>query len=50
MRVTLVHVHVKPDRVLDFIAACRLNCEASVRKPGNRRCDVLQSSGDPCKL
>ncbi|HNH89004.1 MAG TPA: antibiotic biosynthesis monooxygenase [Thiobacillaceae bacterium] len=27
--------------------ACRLNHEASVREPGNRRFDVLQDSADP---
>lgn len=43
MHVTLVHVQVKPDRIDDFIAATRLNHEASIREPGNRRFDVLQS-------
>lgn len=47
MHVTLVHVHVKPGHDADFIAATRLNHEASVREPGNRRFDVLQSPGDP---
>jgi autoinducer 2-degrading protein len=50
MHVTLVHVQVKPDHVADFIAACRLNHEASVREPGNRRFDVLQSADDPVKF
>lgn len=47
MHVTLVHVQVKPDYIDDFIAATRLNHEASVREDGNRRFDVLQSSGNP---
>lgn len=45
--VTLVHVHVKPDRVEAFLAASRSNHEGSVAEPGNRRFDVLQSSDDP---
>ena len=47
MHVTLVHVHVKKDHVNDFIEACRRNHEASVKEPGNRRFDILQSSDDP---
>jgi autoinducer 2-degrading protein len=47
MHVTLVHVHVKAGYEADFIAATRLNHEASVREPGNRRFDVLQSPDDP---
>lgn len=47
MQVTLVHVHVKPEFVDDFIAATHENHEHSVREPGNRRFDVLQSPVDP---
>ncbi|MGR9086590.1 MAG: antibiotic biosynthesis monooxygenase [Gammaproteobacteria bacterium] len=43
MHVTLVHVHVNPDHIGDFIDATRLNHEASIREAGNRRFDVLQS-------
>jgi len=43
MHVTLVHVWVRPDHVQDFIAACRDNHLASIKEPGNRRFDVLQS-------
>ena len=46
MHVTLVHVHVKPEHVTDFIEATRNNHEASVRESGNRRFDVLQSRED----
>jgi len=46
MHVTLVHVQVKPESIDAFINACRLNHEASIREPGNRRFDVLQSAGD----
>ena len=47
MHVTLVHVHVKPGHVDDFIRVSQTNHEASVREPGNRRFDVLQSHDDP---
>ncbi len=50
MQVTLVHVHVKPDRVEDFIEATRKNHEASIQESGNRRFDVLQSADDPARF
>jgi autoinducer 2-degrading protein len=50
MQVTIVHVHVKKEHINDFIEACRLNHEASVKEPGNRRFDVLQSDNDPAKF
>jgi autoinducer 2-degrading protein len=50
MQVTIVNVSVKPAHVDDFIEASRLNHEASVKEPGNRRFDVLQSSDDPTKF
>jgi (4S)-4-hydroxy-5-phosphonooxypentane-2,3-dione isomerase len=50
MHVTIVHVHVKPERVADFIEACRRNHEGSVGEPGNRRFDVLQSPDDPTRF
>lgn len=43
MHVTLVHVHVKPEHIDDFIAASKLNHDASIQEPGNRRFDILQS-------
>lgn len=46
MQVTLVHVRVKPESVPAFIEATRLNHEASVQEPGNRRFDVLQDPAD----
>ena len=50
MQVTIVHVWVKRDRVDDFIEATRLNHEASLEEPGNRRFDVLQDDSDPTKF
>ena len=50
MRVTLVHVHVKPQHIEEFIAACRANHEASVQEPGNLRFDVIQQEDDPTRF
>ncbi len=50
MHVTIVHVHVKPEHIEDFIAATRENHLASVREPGNLRFDVLQSEEDPARF
>jgi autoinducer 2-degrading protein len=47
MHVTLVHVQVDPAHIDDFITATRLNHEASIQEPGNRRFDVLQSPENP---
>ena len=47
MHVALVHVHVKPQHVDEFIRATRINHEHSIREPGNLRFDVLQSADDP---
>ena len=46
MHVTLVHVRVKLQYIDAFIAATRVNHEASIMEPGNRRFDVLQAPGD----
>ncbi|HYC84948.1 MAG TPA: antibiotic biosynthesis monooxygenase [Chryseosolibacter sp.] len=50
MIVTLVHVHVKPEYVGEFIAATRENHLNSVKEPGNLRFDILQDSLDPSKF
>ncbi len=47
MHVTLVHVHIEPESLDAFIAACRLNHEGSTAEAGNRRFDILQDAGDP---
>lgn len=47
MHVTLVKIAVKPECVDAFIAATRANHEGSVREPGCRRFDVLQSPDNP---
>jgi len=50
MYVTLVQVHVKPDKVTDFIEASIENARESIKEPGNIRFDVLQSAEDPTKF
>ena len=50
MNVTIVHVRVKPEHIVEFVEATRLNHEASVREPGNRRFDVLQSADEPTRF
>lgn len=50
MYVTLVHVHVQPEHLAEFIEATRINHEASVQEAGNRRFDVLQSVEDPTRF
>ena len=50
MIVTFVHVWVKPDKVQDFIEACKINHQASIQEPGNLRFDVLQDASDPNKF
>ena len=50
MHVTLVHVHVRPEHVDDFVAATSANHEASTREHGNRRFDVLRSVEDPTRF
>ena len=46
MHVTLVHVHVKPECLEAFLAATRLNHEASIQESGNRRFDILQNPAE----
>ena len=50
MHITLVHVHVKPQHIDDFLTATRSNHEASLREDGNLRFDVLQSAEDPSRF
>lgn len=47
MFVTLVYIHVEADFVDRFVAASRLNHDASVREPGNLRFDILESTEYP---
>jgi len=47
VHVTFVYVQVKTEYIDDFLAATRLNHEASINEAGNRRFDVLQSPDNP---
>jgi len=50
MHVTIVYATVKKEHIDDFIEASRLNHEGSVKEPGNRRFDVVQSTEDPTRF
>ena len=50
MIVTCVHVYVKKDHLIEFIAACEKNHRNSVEEPGNMRFDLLQSKEDPTRF
>ncbi len=50
MHVTLVHIHVKLDHIVDFIAASKANHLHAVQEPGNHRFDVLQQADDPTRF
>jgi autoinducer 2-degrading protein len=50
MFVTLVHCKVKPEHADAFADACRSNCEASGREPGNVRFDLLRLAEDPTRF
>jgi (4S)-4-hydroxy-5-phosphonooxypentane-2,3-dione isomerase len=47
MLIVHVHVHVKPERVADFIQASVENASNSIQEPGIERFDVLQQNDDP---
>lgn len=42
MFIVHVHIHVKPDRIQDFIQATRENAIASLKEKGVKRFDVFQ--------
>ena len=50
MIVTTVIVYVKPENVNDFIEASSKNHEASIKKPGNMRFDILQCATEPARF
>jgi len=50
MKVTVVYVSVKPDKINKFIEASRLNHEASLQESGNCRFDVIQMKEDPSRF
>jgi (4S)-4-hydroxy-5-phosphonooxypentane-2,3-dione isomerase len=47
MLVVHVHVHIRPERAEDFLAATVVNARASLAEPGVLRFDVIQDDSDP---
>ena len=50
MLVVHVHVHVRPERVEDFLGATVVNAQASLTEPGVLRFDVIQDDADPAHI
>jgi len=50
MLIVHVFVHVKRDRVDDFMAATLANAGESVKEPGIARFDVVQEQDDPTRF
>jgi (4S)-4-hydroxy-5-phosphonooxypentane-2,3-dione isomerase len=50
MLVVHVHVHVKPERLADFLAVTLVNAQASLAEPGVVRFDVMQDEADPAHV
>ena len=50
MLVVHVHVHVRPERVEDFLTATLANAAASLTEPGVLRFDVLRDQADPAHV
>jgi len=50
MHIVLVNIHVKPDKLEDFVAATQVNARNSVKEPGVVRFDFLQQKEDPTKF
>jgi autoinducer 2-degrading protein len=50
MHVTLVHAHVAPAHIDEFVEATLANARESVREPGNLRFDILRSADDPARF
>ncbi len=49
MFVVLVHVHIKPEAMEEFRAACLDNARNSLQEPGVARFDVIQQQEDPTR-
>ena len=50
MQVVFVHVHVKPEAIEAFKAACVDNASNSIQEPGIARFDVVQNEDDPTRF
>ena len=47
MIVVLVHIHIKPESMHEFIAASEENARNSIQEPGIARFDFIQQVEDP---
>jgi autoinducer 2-degrading protein len=50
MHIVHVHVHVKTEKVADFISATQLNARKSILEEGIARFDVVQLMQDPTRF
>jgi len=50
MRITCVHVHVKPENIDEFRDAILENQKGTIQEPGNIRFDIHQQADDPCRF
>jgi len=50
MLVVHVHVHVRPERTEEFLAATVMNARASLAEPGVLRFDVITDDADPAHV
>ena len=50
MQVLFVTLHVKPDKVDDFLALVEYNHQNTRQEPGNLRFDALRSNDDPTQF
>lgn len=50
MLIVMVDVHVTAEGVESFVAATRVNAEASLREPGIARFDLIQQCDDPTRF
>jgi autoinducer 2-degrading protein len=50
MLVLVVHIHVKPESVEDFITATRDNASNSILEEGVIRFDAIQQTDDPTRF
>ena len=50
MHITLVHVHVKPEHLAEFLDITLENHRGARTEPGNLRFDVMQAEDDPTRF
>jgi quinol monooxygenase YgiN len=50
MHIVHVFIHVKPDKIEDFLKVVQDNAAHSIEEPGIARFDVLQQADDPTRF